>query len=400
MTRDAVIHRSAIGEAITLDALSDDPYPIYARLRRDAPVAWAPALDMWLVTRYEDVRSVLLDDVSFVVGTPRSLLFATFGEQMLTSEAETHRRYRDSGTQIAFMPRNIASRLVDRIGARVARLLDPIITKGEADLRQAVATRLPVQVMLDLFGLPDADEALLRDWYDAFEAALANHEHHAAVKTRAAVASTAFHDHLQAHLEQLRHCPNDGLLSAWLAVPSERRLSDAEIRRNALIVMFGGISTVEALILNTLWALVQHPQELTVICRERAKLPAAVDETMRWIAPVQSATRHATCDALIAGVAIPAGAVVNCMIASANRDDTVFADPDIFWPRRANAARHLGFATGPHHCLGQHLAKLEATVAIGALLDRTTDLRLAASAALRGHEFRQPRTLPLTWRIV
>lgn len=387
-----------IAEGISLGALSVDPYPFYARLRRERPVAWIPSLDMWWVTRHELVREVLLDTDRFVTGTPASLLFDTFGEHMLTTDGAAHQRYRDPHLNGAFMAPALRGAVRGRIRARVTALIDGFIGAGRTDLRQSLAARLPVLTMLDVFGLPDEAEADVRAWYDAFEAALSNHAGDPVVRGRARDGVAAFHRFLQARIDDCRRSGRPGLLNDFLTRPADQRLSDAEIRRNALIILFGGISTVEAVTLNILWALLNHPGALARVRQHRDLLDAAFDETMRWISPVQSATRHTVAACEVGGVRIPAGVTVNCMLGAANRDEAVFDAPDTFDIDRPNARRHLGFATGPHLCLGRHLAREEALAAIGQLLDRTGDLRLCdPQVAPAGHEFRQPSALWVAW---
>jgi cytochrome P450 len=383
---------------VSLAELSRDPYPIYAALRSQQPVAWIPEMDSWLVTRYHDVRAVLLDSVNFITGTPRSLIYETFGEQMLTVEGDLHKRYRDSQTQAAFMPKGVRDAFEGTIAKRVSDLVDGFIDLGTADIRTALAARLPVLVMLDVFGLPQTDEVLFRRWYDSFEASLANHARDSAVFEKAASNVREFHEYFQRRIEEHRIRPGSSFLDRLLARPEPGRLTDDELRRNALIIFFGGISTVEALILNTLWALLIHPREFSRVVADRGLIERALDETMRWVSPVQSAMRHPLRNCVIAGVSISAGATVNCMLGSANRDEGVFDEPDKFSLDRRNVQQHLGFATGPHACLGRFLAKAEARAAIATLLERVSEIEIVGATEPVGHEFRQPRTLMLRWR--
>lgn len=250
-----------LAHAITLKDLSRDPYPIYRHLRAHAPVAWAAHLGMWLVTRYDDVRATLLDHEAFTTVSPQSLIAQTFGENMLASEGERHRLYRSPQVQAAFSPRSIAPYLNARIEARVERLVDAIAGAGRADLRFGLAARLPIVVMLDVFGLPEEDERRFRVWYDSFEAALSNHGADHQVAAAAARNVAAFHEYFQRRVERA-HGEGD---RSVIALMLEAGLCDADVRRNALIIFFGGISTVEALILNTLWALLQHPEALQAV---------------------------------------------------------------------------------------------------------------------------------------
>jgi cytochrome P450 len=390
---------SAIAEAITLQALSDDPYPFYAALRHQAPVAWIPALGMWMVTRYADVRELLLDSETFVTGTEASLIHQTFGEQMLACEGKRHSRLRQPWLNGAFMPVGLGEALRVSLDTRIAQLLDPIVPQGRVEFRQAFAARLPVLVMLDLFGLPARAETQVRDWYDRFELALSSHVGQVDIRRATDEALQGFHALVQTQIDACREgCGRESLLQAFVDQPAETRLADDEIHRNALIMFFGGISTVEAVILNMLWALLRHPPAMRRALDDRGLLDAAFDETMRWIAPAQSATRHTTRSCQIAGVTIPAGATVNGMLGSANRDEAIFEAPDVFYLDRPNARQRLGFAAGPHFCLCRHLARAGALAALNGLLDRTKSLRLAAPVSHpRGHEFRQPPMLWLAW---
>jgi cytochrome P450 len=385
-------------EDIDLELLSQDPYPIYAVLREQAPAVWLPKLGMWMVTRYADVRAILMNSSDFAVGTEDSLLHDTFGEHMLSVDGALHRRYRDPQIQASLMPAAIRRSLETRIGTHVADLLETMMPAGRAEVRSALASRLPVLVMLDLFGLPRGDEPLFRSWYDSFESALSNHARDPAIRARAAANVAAFHRHFAERIAVARTADDGSLLHAMLNRTGDRRLTDEEVSRNALIIFFGGISTVEALILNCLFALLSHPEALARVISDRGQLGPALDETVRWLGPVQSATRHVLADQTIGDVAIPAGSIVNCMLGAANHDPEVFPRPERFEIDRPNLGQHLGFATGPHLCIGRHLALAEARAAISALLDRAPGLALAQAAAPVGHEFRQPRSLHLRWQ--
>lgn len=386
--------RYPVGAAVTLEALSRDPYPIFAALRAEEPISWIPALGMWYVVDYADVDAILRDDAHFTTASDHSTIFDTFGAHMLTVEGALHDRYKAAARK-PFMPKVIRETLEARISALTDRLIDGFVKDGAVDLRPAFAARLPVQVMLALFGLVPEAEPQLRRWYDSFEAALANFTWDDGIRSRARENVSAFHALLQTHLDELRAAPDDGLLSAMM----DDGLSDAEIRRNASIIFFGGISTVEALILNSIHALLLHPDLLARVRADRGLIPHVLEEVMRWSSPVQSATRHVTREVTYKGLVLPPGATVNCMLGAANRDPAVFADPDRFDIDRPNLRRHLGFATGPHHCLGSHLAKAEARIALDRLLTRLPNLRGDAQrpAVPAGYEFRQPRALHLLW---
>lgn len=389
---------SAIGASVTIGQLERDPYPVYARLQLEEPVSWIASLGMWFVTRYEDVRTICMDSARFTTAFEHSVIFDTFGAQMLTTEGAQHDRYR-AAVQPAFSAGNIRRQFEAGIELATKRLIEELQCQAEVDLRSQFAARLPIQTVLSIFGMPPEGEAIMRRWYDAFERALANFTHDPQIRLEAQRNVSEFHQYLDGAMRQVAPGGQEFLLAALVNAPRESRLSDEEIRRNLSIIFFGGISTVEALILNCLWALFNHPAVHNRVIHDQALIPKAIEETLRWMSPVQSATRHVVSDTCFRGISLKAGTVVNCMLGAANRDAAVFSDPEQFDLDRPNVQRHLGFATGTHSCLGFQLAKTEARIALRSLLGQLPGLTLvdAASSVPIGYEFRQPRSMVVRW---
>jgi cytochrome P450 len=387
-----------LGRAVTLAQLEADPYPVYAQLQAFEPISWIEALGMWYITRYEDVRAIAIDQARFTTAFDRSLILDTFGSQMLSAEGVEHDRYRRA-VQARFVSAYVRQTFEAAIHTSAARLIDGFKRAGVVELRTQFAARLPILTMLALFGMPLEGEVRMRSWYDSFERALSNFTHDDEVRHVARAAVRQFHDHVDEGIRMVANRSEPNLLSMLVNAPAPERLSRAEIRRNVSIIFFGGISTVEALILNSLWALFEYPDTLERARAAPALLPKVIEETVRWLGPVQSATRHAVHDTTYAGVQFAAGAAVNCMLAAANRDPSVFALPDHFDIDRTNLQRHLGFAAGTHACLGLHLARAEGRIALEHLLAELPGLRLnrEKSTAPSGYEFRQPRSMCVTW---
>lgn len=388
--------RYPLGAAVAEADLLADPYPTYRALQAAEPVSWIASLGMWWVVGYDQVAEILTAGEAFTTASDSSTILGTFGPQMLSVEGADHDRYKHAARP-AFQPRALREALEADILAWADNLIDGFPPEG-VDLRAAFAARLPVRTMLGVFGLPARDEPLLRCWYDSFERALANFTGDAAVRGAAVVNVEAFHALLQDALDRARSAPSTTLLSMLARQPAERALSDDEIRRNAAIIMFGGISTVEALILNTIWSLSRHPDIEARVRADLSLLPRVIEEVLRWQSPVQSATRHVTHDIDFHGHRFRAGETVNCMLAAANRDPTFLEDGERFDIERAPAPRHLTFALGHHLCLGRHLARMQARIALEQLYTRCPGLSVADhGAAPRGYEFRQPPVLPVTW---
>ena len=387
-----------IGKLIITDELSRDPYPIYARLQEQEPVTWIEDFNMYLVVRYRDVERILKDDINFITGTESSTVYDTFGEHMMTVEGEKHHFYKNKHRR-AFMPGFIRDNLEQVITRHVNYLIDGFINKGSVELRRNFANRLPVMTMLSLFDFPLDDEKHLRRWYDAFEAALANFTWDPTIRNKARENLIEFHQHLQEAMDSIRGTARESLLGSLVNSTDAKPLADEEIKRNASLILFGGISTVEALILNAIYALSVHPDVFQRVRADHKLIPQVVEETVRWMSPVQSATRHVTARVEIAGVSFSEGDTVNCMLAAANRDGSVFMEPDRYIIGRDNINKHLGFAIGPHRCLGAHLARTEARIALEQLFLRLPECRMDPDAPTHpeGYEFRQPASLNLVW---
>jgi cytochrome P450 len=390
--------RFPVGHEITLAELNRDPYPAFARLREREPISWIPALDMWYVVGYEDVRTALLDTARMTTVSAQSTIFDTFGAHVLTTEGATHDRYRQA-LRHPFAPSFIRAHLEPAIVTAATALINEFERHGLADLRSEFASRLPIQVILLVCGLPADAEPHMRRWYDSFEAALANFTGDDNIRTAARRSVAEFHALLDTAIDSVMETDDHSLLARLVKAPAAERLDNDEIKRNLSIVFFGGISTVEALMLNSLWAMFEHAGVLERTQRDLALLPQVIEETMRWLSPVQSATRHVTEAFEWQGIQFSSHDTVNCMLGAANRDPSIFADPNRFDLDRANSRRHLGFATGAHACLGSHLAKAEVRIGLETLLSRLHNIRLERSLTdpPSGYEFRQPRKLTVSW---
>lgn len=393
--------RHGIGASLDLSDLSRDPYPIFRAMRQSEPISWVPALKMWYVVKYEDCREILMDSGNFSNASSHSLVQSTFGEQMLSSDGDTHVRYKAAARR-SFAPSEIRKNIEPRIQSISRDIISGFASRGACEFRSAFASRLPVLTTLAVFGIPQTEEYNLRRWYDAFEAALSNFTQDQDIRVAAHSAVEEFHALLTRYMGIARRAGGEGLLARLVNAPEDVRLSDDEIRRNASIIFFGGISTVEALILNTLYALDTHA-DVRARLRGQAELaPAVIEEVIRWMSPVQSATRHVTRTLEFRGVTFREGDVVNCMLGAANRDPEIWENPDEFDIDREEVGRHLAFAAGPHYCLGLHLAKAEARIALETLLAQLPDWRIDPDGRCppEGYEFRQPRSMPLLWDVV
>lgn len=382
--------RFVLGASIELDLLDHDPNSIYAALREHEPVTWVPALQTWLLTRHQDIAVILRDSEAFTVADPQSLLSVIFGPQILSVDGALHDKYRRP-LHPQFTPTSVRDAMTDSIGKRAAMLVEPLADLRNIELRSTFAARYPVLNILDFFGLDERLEASMRQWYDDFEKALSNFAGDSVIEERGKEARTYFVEMFKA---QLAVPEANGLVSV---LRGNGDASADEVARNALTIFFGGISTVEALILNAVWALCADQDLQARLRADPSLVKPLLEETMRWGSPVQSSIRLATRDFEIAGVTIRKGERVSCMLGAANRDPAIWPEPDRFDIDRPNLGRHIGFSMGRHFCLGSHLARLEAETAVKVLLKTFAQIEFDPElpSPISGYEFRQPRALHL-----
>jgi cytochrome P450 len=378
---------------VTLADLEADPHPALARLRAAAPVSWVPSLGAWLVTGYDLAVEVLRDARTFTVDDPRFSTAKVVGPSMLSLDGTQHARHRGPFNR-AFRRDEIHARLASFTRAETGRLVSAIEPRGAAELRRAVAGPLAVAVMAEALGLGPADPARILAWYDGIVAAV---QAEAATPQAGAAeaAGTAAFAELAASLREVIAAPGSASLLSEAAGP----LTEAEAISNAAVMMFGGIETTEGMIANALLHLLSSPAQLELVLADRGLVPAAIEESLRLEPAAAVVDRYATRDTRLGGADIRGGNQVTVSIAGANRDPAIFAEPGVFDVRRSNAGRHLAFAHGPHFCLGAHLARLEAQVAIETLLGRLPRLRLDPRypSAPRGLVFRKPPDLCVRW---
>ena len=386
-----------MGHRLDLQALAENPYPILNALREREPISWIEPLQMWYVTRREDVLKILLDSENFVTDSNHSLIKRTFGSQMLSAEGDLHRRYKVPCIK-TFSTDWVQTHFRGLVEQRVSKLIEHLRSNSTADLRAEFAGPLATYVICKILGFPDGSQDEIFGWYEDFAKALSNFEGVEGYQEQAQSSAKKFSDLAVGLLQEFKTAPNASLLSA-LATDESQELSFDEITSNALIILFGGIETTDAFIANALWVLLNHPDQLQEIRDDWRLLPNALEEVMRWEPAVQSCTRHVARDVEFEGVAFKAGDVVQCMIGAANRDSSHFENPDKFDIHRANASDHLSFAYGPHFCLGASLARFEAEVGIQKLLEAFPNLRIddKKPSAPHGYEFRKPLQLWCEW---
>ncbi|MEV6304150.1 cytochrome P450 [Actinoplanes sp. NPDC051861] len=333
----------------------------------------------WLITGHEQARQALIDlrlqGRTATVGHGRRMpedLRRAMNSHMLNVGPPDHTRLRRL-VSAAFTRRRM-EQMRPRIQQLTDALLDEMDQPGAVDVLAGLALPLPMQVLVDLFGIPaeDCDDFHLWSSTLTSSGSLPLQEMHAAAAQMV--------DYSRDLLERKRRHPEPDLLSALVAVrDGEDRLSEDELTSMVFLLLTAGHETTVNLIGNGILALLNHPEQLARVRAEPDLVTTVVEETLRFDSPVQIALRHATETVELGGVEIPEGATVLVSLLGANRDPARFPDPGEFRLNRSDNAQ-LGFGYGFHHCIGAPLARIEGAVAIGSLLRRFPDVRLARDA--------------------
>ncbi len=365
-----------------------NPFPFYARLRAEAPVyrmSLPTRETAWLITRYDDVALVLKDE-RFVKDTNNALtpgeaanqrwfrkVFKTLKRNMLNLDPPDHTRLR--GLVKAFSPK-LVEQMHGRIEMLTNDLLDAVQFQGRMDLIRDFALPLPATIIAEMLGVPVEDRHAFHRGTNAIISAASS----SWAMLKAIPRLGALIRYIRELVRKRRDDPHDDLVSA-LAQAEEAgdKLSEDELLAMIFLLLVAGHETTVNLIGTGTLALLEHPGQMDKLRNDPVLIKPAVEELLRYTSPVEMATeRYAREDVTIAGVTIPRGDMVFAVIASANRDERQFADPDTLDVAR-EPNKHLAFGLGPHFCLGAPLARLEGQIAINTLLRRLPEMRLAAA---------------------
>jgi cytochrome P450 len=377
-----------------VDALHSNPYPIYRSLRADNPVAYAPALNYYLlVSRWDDVETVLKDDETFSAEVEPPAMPETLRGSLLFTDGREHTRMR-AAMQAPCQPRP-AGELADSWVAGVAdELIDRFVADGEAELVASYFEPLALQTLTRLTGL-DFPIVELREWE--------NHAAHyfkmEAPSEGAERTNRAIDAAILESVRRVSHEPDSSLLSTMVRWHDDAGgLTEHQILASMKIFLAAGVNELRDLMSHTLIGLLSRPEQLTELRTDPSLARPAVEEAARWASPVGVVPRKTTGQTELAGVQIPAGTLVAGIVASANRDERRWSDPSRFDLHREEGM-HLGFASGTHFCLGAWLARAAGTVALQRLLDRLPELCLAPGRSLvvTGWRFREVRRLRAEW---
>ena len=388
---------------------SQNPYPFYARLLREAPVHFSEPWGTWVITRHADVNAAFRD---MRLSSARTGMYSqempeeivrklepmarNMGSWLLFHDAPAHTRLR-SLINKAFTPRMVEA-LRPRIQALVEELLDAARGKERMEVISELANPLPVIVIGEMLGLPRQDWRKLKQWSDKLAALIGTGRPTLAEVEGALGAILEFEDYFRPLLAQRRIQPGPDLLSALAQAEEQGNLlTEQEVLSTCTLVLFAGHETTTNLIGNGLLALLRHPEQWELLRGAPELLPDAVEELLRYDSPVQFTNRMAAVDLELGGHTLRKGDRVMLLIAAANRDPAQFQDPDRLDVRRKEL-RHQSLGMGPHYCVGAALARVEAQETFAALMRRFPRMQVAPGVSPEWADnvgFRGLKSLPV-----
>lgn len=386
--------------SITVEQLDDDPYPIYARMRRDAPVCFVPAVGLWFVTRWADVEFAashpeLIDSRV----TPSPLDRALGGETILVLDGEAQKKLR-AMLDPSLRPRVVESSTPELIEPLVEELLDGLEGRGQAELMAEYFEPISVRGLGRVLGLGHLSGETLRRWFHGLAQGAINFEDDPARWAISDAINAEIDQELAPVLEQMWAEPDESTISTMLQHAEgtfEERV--AKILPTLKVILLGGMQEPGHAGGSTLVGLLDSGQVAAVAADPAGLVKDAIEEGLRWVSPIGTQTRRCLVDLELGGATLPAGANLGVLVSSANRDEEVWgptADAyDLYRARR----NHAAFGFGPHFCSGHHFSRVQMRIALQRLLERLPNLRLddERPPMFSGWEFRAPRNLNVVW---
>jgi hypothetical protein len=383
-----------LDETITIEQLTRDPYPIYRRLRREAPVLRVKSVGRTFLTKAADTKYVKDNATLFSSDDPNTPMQRAFQAHTLMRKDHDEHRAERMAMMPALMPKTIESVWAPLYEKLAAEYLGRLPRGEIVDLFPALAGPLAARILAHTMGIPDASDADMQRWSQTLIDGAGNFGWMPHPFEASDIANLEMDRCIRANIERVRAEPDSSALS--FMVHAKNTIPESQVIANVKIAIGGGINEPRDALLTILYGLLTHPDQLEAV-HKADDWRAAFEEAVRWVAPIQASSRLVMEDTEIRGCFIPKGDTVMTIQASANRDEDVFADGENY-----NALRdpnpHQAFGNGPHHCAGAHLSRRTVgAILLPMLFERFPNMTLPDPAGVRwyGFGFRGPLNLPV-----
>jgi len=381
---------------IDVSAFWADPYPDFAKMRRDAPIAFVPQLGSTVFTRRDDIFSQEKRIDVFSSHQPAGLMNRLMGHNMMRKDGEAHMAERTAMFP-SVSPRTVRDTWRRQFQAHADRILDELSPLGHADLCKAFALPLSAECLKDITGLTNMRYQDMDAWSQAMIDGIANFSGNKEVEARCHAATAGIDAAIDDMVPVLIRHPNQSILSVLLAAGQAME----SVRANVKLAISGGQNEPRDAISGTIWALLTHPDQLALVRQQKAKWIDVFEEYARWIAPIGMSPRRVAKRWSYGGVDFEPEDRVFFVFGSANRDENCFENPELFDVTR-DTQKSIAFGAGPHYCAGAFASRaLVADVALPSIFARLNGLRLDDSQPVRigGWAFRGLLNLPVAWDV-
>ena len=386
-----------------------EPYPYYVELRRNEPVKWLPGLQAYGVARYDDIDALLKDGRTFSSGQFWPALLGEYDPvpeeaPMISMDPPGHMQLRRIANK-AFVPSKVNG-LRDRTYEIAHLLVDDIIAKhgpeGEFDFAWEFTALYPVTVVAEVLGVPTERRAEFKVWVDDVLSAANRAAYGPEKLAHIAASARKMRDFFEELYDDRVQNLGDDLISTFITTEVDgQKLSRNQVLSMAILLLIGGVETTTNLLGTTLIELNRHRDVFDRVLADHGLIPAVLEEVLRYNPPVQIIFRHTTVDTEIAGVKIPAGLAIMPILASANRDESKFDNPEVFDIDRKIEVPLMSFGQGPHFCLGNYLSRMEAKSALEVVFSRFSLIEPISDDVhwLDSYFARGPHVLPVRYKV-
>ncbi len=384
-----------LDETISIAELTRDPYPIYRRLRREAPVLRVKSVGRTFLTKAAHTKAVKDNAALFSSDDPNTPMKRAFNAHTLMRKDHDEHRAERMAMMPALMPKTIEMEWVPLYKRIAAEYLDRLPRGETVDLFPALAGPLAARMLAHAMGVPDASDEDMQRWSQILIDGSGNFGWTPGPFEASDQANDEMNKCIRANMARVQAAPDASAISFMLR--AKNPIAESQMIANVKIAIGGGINEPRDALLTVIFGLLTNPEQLDVV-RGKEMWGAAFEESVRWVAPIQASSRLVMEDTEIGGCHIPKGDTVMTIQASANRDEDVYTDGENFNALRKDNQHHQAFGSGPHHCAGSHLSRRTVgAILLPMLFERFPNITLPEPDSVRWHGFgfRGPLNLPV-----